>query len=146
MINNGVECCVNSDFWTVCWAHLLCNDLKASGWKLLKAPFYDVILDGATMKLDLKHHHLMQEGMAQWQQLRKGGTTAIFLLSCLGGWAGWEPKRCSKSLKVAIKPTMRGSTWWKRWIHHSGITLPVVLWQHLPTPTPFELVLQNWMK
>ena len=28
----------------------------------------------------------------------------------------------------------------------AGITLPVVLWQHLPTPTPFELVLQNWMK
>ena len=61
--------------------------MTASDWRLLKAPFYQLIVEGATKKLDLWHHPLMPDGLVQWQQVRVGGQQgySAFLPSYLGG-------------------------------------------------------------
>ena len=73
LINNNVECYINSAFWTVCWAHLLCAQQNIAAWMGMNAPFHQMLCVGTSQKLDLKHHRQMTLGMKQWQRLRHDG-------------------------------------------------------------------------
>ena len=65
LVNNNVEGYINSAFWTVCWAHLLCTQQSIADWKGVNAPFYQMLCEGTHQKLDSKHHHSMAWGMQQ---------------------------------------------------------------------------------
>ena len=90
LTNNNVACYVNSAFWTVCWTHLLCTGMTADDWIQLRAPFAEIILQGSGQPIDLWRHPLMQSGLMQWQQLRKGGQQEdqSDFLAFLLGWMG----------------------------------------------------------
>ena len=129
LVNNNVECYINSAFWTVCWAHLLCTQQTIAAWKGLNAPFHQMLCASPSQKLDLKHHSQMTLGMNQWQQLRQDGQQDFseFLQSLLC-WMNTKMVTVEKGGK------------------HSPITLVSDLWSQLPEPFSFTMVLENWMK
>lgn len=55
LINNDVECCVNSAFWTVCWTHLLRAKQTLSDWQIA-TPFLQLPCEGSHQTIDLKTH------------------------------------------------------------------------------------------
>ena len=65
------------------------SGMPATDWAHLRAPFSEVIVRGMGQPIDLKHHPLMQTGLLQWQQLRKGGQQDHSdFLAFLLGWMG----------------------------------------------------------
>ena len=72
LVNNNVECYINSAFWTVCWAHLLCTQQSIADWKGMNAPFHRMLCESTHQKLDLKHHHSMAWGMQTMATIEKG--------------------------------------------------------------------------
>ena len=144
LVNNNVECYINSAFWTVCWAHLLCTQQTITAWQELNAPFLQMLCISSSQKLDLKHHSQMIMGMNQWQQIRQAGQQDFsefpqFLLGWMNTkmvYLGFERRyTTSDGLHTAEKGGKR-----------SPITLVSDLWSQLPEPFSFTMVLENWMK
>ena len=144
LVNNNVECYINSAFWTVCWAHLLCTQQTLTAWQELNAPFLQMLCTSSSQKLDLKHHSQMIMGMNQWQQIRQAGQQDFSeFLQFLLGWMntkmvylGFERRyTTSDGLHTAEKGGKR-----------SPITLVSDLWGQLPEPFSFTMVLENWKK
>ena len=143
LVNNNVECYINSAFWTVCWAHLLCIQQTIAAWKGLNAPFHQMLCTSSSQKLDLKRHSQMTLGMNQWQQLRLDGQQDFSeFLQFLLGWMntkmvslGYERRYTTSD---GLQTVEKGG--------NSPITLVSDLWSQLPEPFSFTMVLENWMK
>ena len=144
LVNNRVECYVNSAFWTVSWIHLLCNDMTALDWANLRAPFAEIILQGSGHPIDLKCHSLMQSGLTKWKLLRKGDQQEDHsdFLAFLLGWMGTNKvtHAYEKRLEIAdgVQSVEKGGP-------NSPILLQQEMWEHLPCPTALPDVLHNWM-
>ncbi len=144
LTNNSVECYVNFAVWTVCWTHLLCNDMTARDWAHLRVPFSDVVVRGTGQPIDLKHHSLMQSGFMQWQLLRKGGQQDHSdFLAFLLGWMGTDKVTHEYERRYE---TAAGVQTAEKGGPNSPLLLQQNLWQHLPCPTSLDTVIQNWMQ
>ena len=143
LINNNVECYINSAFWTVCWAHLLCTQQTIEAWMGLNAPFHQMLCTGPSQKLDLKHHSQMALGMQQWQQLRQDGQQDFSeFLQFLLGWMNTKMVSLGYERRYT---TSDGLQTVEKGGKHSPITLVSDLWSQLSEPFSFTMVLDNWM-
>ena len=143
LVNNNVECYINSAFWTVCWAHLLCTQLGITAWKGMSAPFHQMPSHSTYQKLDLKHHHSMALGMRQWQQLRQDGQQDFSeFLQFLLGWMNTKMVSLGYERRYT---TSDGLQTVEKGGKHSPITLVSDLWSQLSEPFSFTMVLDNWM-
>ena len=144
LVNNNVECYINSAFWTVCWAHLFCTQQSIDDWKGMNAPFHQMLCEGTPQKLDLKHHRHMALGMKQWQQLRQGGQQDFS--EFLQFFLGWMNTKMVSLGYERRYTTSDGLQTVEKGGKHSPITLVSDLWCQLSEPFSFTMVLDNWMK
>ena len=129
LVNNNVECYINSAFWTVCWAHLLCTQQSIDDWKGMNAPFQKMLCEGTPQKLDLKHHRHMALGTKQWQQLRQGGQQDFSeFLQFLLGWMNTKMVSLGYERRYT---TSDGLQTVEKGGKHSPITLVSDLWSQL---------------
>ena len=144
LVNNNVERYINSVFWTVCWAHLLCTQQSIANWKDMNAPFYQMLSECTHQKMDLKHHPSMAWGMQQWQQLRRGGQQDFSeFLQFVLGWMNTKMVSLGYDRRYTTSDSMKIV---EKGGKHSPITLVSDLWSQLPEPFSFTLVLENWMQ
>ena len=108
------------------------------------APFTTLLWGGPNQTIDLKNHAAMQEGMRQWNQLRRGGQQDLseFLVFLLG-WM--HTKMVSQGFERRYI-TNDDVTIMEKGGQHSPIILVADLWKDLPTPLPFAGIIENWMK
>ena len=142
LVNNAVECYINSAFWTVCWAHLLCTHYTKADWMMMTAPFGKLLTKGTTPQLDLRGHQWMAEGMTQWHNLRHGGQQDYSdFLAFMLGWMGANSVSQNFERRFEEKRTIEVA---EKGGKHAPITLHTELWKNLTEPTPFGLVIQSW--
>ncbi len=142
LINNDVACYVNSAFWTLCWAHLLCTHYTPEKWMQMTVPFAKLLQLGPHQRLDLKNDSMMLRGMQQWNQLRHGGQQDYSdFLAFLLGWM--DTKTVFQEFERRYQSD-QGFVIAEKGGKHAPITFHSDLWENLDAPTPFGLVIQQW--
>ncbi len=142
LVNDDVQCFVNTVFLTVYWTHLLCSDFTLRTWGIHTGPLIHILLADTAHPLCIRQHPFFGAGFDQWNILRSHGQHDYGdFLSFFLGWLG---------------TTLVAQTFQRRFLTDAGVViaeksapytmilLHSELWQDLACSPLFQNIVDNW--
>ena len=142
LLNDDVQCFVNTVFLTVMWTHFLCSDFYMDTWGTHTGPLLRILLTETDNPLGIRSHPFFGAVFEQWQQLRSHGQHDYG--DFLGFFLGWLGTTLVAQTFQRRYLTADGVVIAEKSAAHTTILLHSELWQDLESFPSFQLIIDNW--
>ena len=142
LLNDDVQCFVNTVFLTVCWSHLLCSDFTMSSWGSHTGAIIQLLCTGSTTPLGIRQHPLFLAGFQQWSALRSHGQQDYG--DFLSFYLGWLSTNLVAQMFQRRYLTDDGVIIAEKSDMHAPILLHSDLWQDQHGAKNFQTLVDRW--
>ena len=142
LVNDDVQCYVNTVFITVYWTHLLCSDFVINTWGSHTVGMMQLLVDHAVAPLCIRQRPFFAAGFQQWEGLRSHGQHDYGDFLCF--FLGWLNTNLVDQMFQRRYTTDAGVVIADKSSRHAPILLHSELWSEIPGVKRFQSIVDSW--